>query len=94
VGEGSKIRFWHDLWCGDHPLKASFPELFSISCYKEAMVAYHVQFSNGNLQWNIYFSKSVHEWEVDLVSLFFDLLYFIRLRRGGKDKICCIPSNR
>jgi hypothetical protein len=50
VRDRSKIRFLHDLWCGDHILKASFPELFSIAYCKEAIVANHVQFSNGNLQ--------------------------------------------
>jgi hypothetical protein len=24
VGDGSRIKFWHDSWCGDHPL-GSFP---------------------------------------------------------------------
>jgi hypothetical protein len=27
-GEGSKIRFWDDVWCGDIPLKV----VFSLSC--------------------------------------------------------------
>jgi hypothetical protein len=24
VGDGFKIGFWHDLWCGDHSLKGNF----------------------------------------------------------------------
>ena len=24
VGDGSKIRFWHDVWCGDQTLKEGF----------------------------------------------------------------------
>ncbi len=24
VGDGSRTRFWHDLWWGDRPLKESF----------------------------------------------------------------------
>jgi len=35
VGDGSKIRFWLDVWCA----------LFSIACFKDASVANHVQFS-------------------------------------------------
>lgn len=31
VGEGSQTRFWHDIWCGDCPLKESFLELFCIA---------------------------------------------------------------
>jgi hypothetical protein len=52
-----------------------------------------VQFSNGNLQW-ISFTRLVHDWEVDLVTSFFDLLYSLRLRQGIKDKICWIHSKR
>jgi len=48
VRDGSKIRFLNDLW-PDHLLKVTFPELFRITHCKEAMVANHVQFSNGNL---------------------------------------------
>jgi hypothetical protein len=29
----------------------------------------------------------VHDWEVDLVTSFFDLLYSLKLRQGGENKI-------
>lgn len=35
MGGGSKVRFWHDLRCGEQPLKFSFPELFIIACFKD-----------------------------------------------------------
>jgi hypothetical protein len=38
-GEGSKIRFWDDVWCGDRPLKVAFPGLFNIASFKEASIA-------------------------------------------------------
>jgi hypothetical protein len=46
VGDGTKIRFWHDVWCGVQTLKAVFSVLFSITRYREASVADHM-FSNG-----------------------------------------------
>jgi hypothetical protein len=76
VGDGTNIRFWHDLWHEDQPLKESFLELFTIVCCKEAWVAYSMQFFNGNIQWNLSFIRSVQEWQVDLVIAFFGLLYF------------------
>ena len=30
------IKFWHDVWCDDMPLKDSFPLLFTIVASKEA----------------------------------------------------------
>jgi hypothetical protein len=47
VGDGSKIRFWHNVWCGDQPLKEAFPKLFSIASCKEAWVVDKMQISNG-----------------------------------------------
>jgi hypothetical protein len=32
--------------------------------------------------------------KVDLITSFFNLLYYLRLRRDGEDKNCCIPSKR
>jgi hypothetical protein len=29
VGDGSKVLFWHYVWCGEQPLKVLFPELFT-----------------------------------------------------------------
>jgi len=31
VDNGSKVRFWHDLWCGDMALRDVFPVLFCIA---------------------------------------------------------------
>jgi hypothetical protein len=54
---------------------------------KDAWVADHIQFGNGNLQRNIFFTRPVHDWEVEVVSSFFQL-YSHRLRQGGEDRIC------
>jgi hypothetical protein len=36
VGDGSKVLFWHDVWCGELPLKTLFQELCLIACGKDA----------------------------------------------------------
>jgi hypothetical protein len=59
-GDGSKIRFWDDVWCGDRALKEAFPGLFTIASFKEASIADSVEQSNGTLQWNIQFSRLIH----------------------------------
>lgn len=55
MADGSRIRFWHDVWVGDKTLKKVFSVLFSIARFKKASVADHMQFSNDTCQWNITF---------------------------------------
>jgi hypothetical protein len=50
VGVRSKIRFWHDLWCGDKALKEAFLDLYGIACAKDAFVAVHLELSGGSNQ--------------------------------------------
>ena len=38
VGSGFRIRFWHDCWCGDQPLKMMFPILFEVAMDRDAFV--------------------------------------------------------
>jgi hypothetical protein len=38
VGDGSKVKFWHDLRCGDTVLKDAFPVLFGIARVKDALL--------------------------------------------------------
>jgi len=47
VGDGSKVCFWHDLWCWDMTLNDAFPVLFGIACAKDALVEAHLEFSGG-----------------------------------------------
>ena len=35
VGDGTRIKFWEDVWCRDCSLKEAFPELYSISQTRE-----------------------------------------------------------
>jgi hypothetical protein len=58
--DGSKIRFWYDLWCGGQPLKEAFLGLFSIACCKKVLMTKDVQFINDTLS-GISFSRSIHD---------------------------------
>jgi hypothetical protein len=48
-GEGSKIRFWDDVWCGDRALKEAFTGLFIIARFKEASIADNAEHYNGTI---------------------------------------------
>lgn len=49
VGDVSRVIFWQDLWHGGSSLVMCFPELFRISCDKEASVADLMKSTNGVL---------------------------------------------
>ena len=35
IGDGSRVKFWHDRWCEETPLAVSYPELFRFCRNKE-----------------------------------------------------------
>ena len=39
MGEGTRIRFWHDRWIGDSILKDLYPELYVCSVVKDACIS-------------------------------------------------------
>lgn len=39
VGQGTKIKFWKDVWCSNAEIKVIFSRLYSIARYKDISVA-------------------------------------------------------
>jgi hypothetical protein len=63
-------------------LKAAFLVFPSSARYKEALVTDHMLFSNDTFQCNIAFIILVYDWKVEMRTLFFNLLYTIKMSRG------------
>ncbi|RVW78939.1 putative ribonuclease H protein [Vitis vinifera] len=63
VGNGRRIRFWEEKWCGDDKLCSLFPSLYAISLDKEAWVA-DVWSHYGGGVWAPRFSRRINDWEV------------------------------
>ena len=38
IGDGTRVKFWKDLWCGNQALEEAFPILFNLSVNKEGWV--------------------------------------------------------
>jgi hypothetical protein len=53
-----------------------------------------VERSNGVVQWNIVFSRLVHDWKVETLASFYSCLYAYKLRGVGEDKLWWIPSSK
>ena len=67
VGNGRRVRFWKDSWCGDEALCYTFPSLFALAVSKEEWVAevWDPSVEGGN--WSPRFSRAFNDWEVVLV---------------------------
>jgi hypothetical protein len=46
-----------------------------------------MDFDSGSPQWDVSFFRAACDWEVNVLASFFTLLYSIRVRREGKDKL-------
>jgi hypothetical protein len=60
VGDGTKISFWHNLWCGDMTPKVVFLALFGIACVKDTSVVDNLELLGGSNQWNVSFTREAH----------------------------------
>ena len=56
IGDGTQVKFWYDLWCGDYPLKVEFPEFFGIARNKNALIADLLWLPDGVIYWDLYFT--------------------------------------
>ena len=77
VGNGRRVSFWRDRWCGDSPLCMSFPSLFALIVEKEAWVTdIWDPLAEGGLGgvWNPCFLRAFNDWEVEEAKRFLERL--------------------
>lgn len=46
------------------------------------------------LHWDLNFSKTAHDWDLESLSPFMDVIYSIPVRGNGEAKHCWYPSKR
>ena len=42
VGNGKRVRFWHDVWLDNYPLRIRFPRLYRINRQEDVAAMYEV----------------------------------------------------
>jgi hypothetical protein len=87
VGDGSRVSFWHDVWCGDSNLKETFPTLFAIACNPTASVADILRVHNGTTHWDLTFTRYIQDWESDAMMNLLEILYAKARNGNGVDSI-------
>ena len=46
-----------------------------------------MEFLGKTPQWNVIFSRKIHDWEVDVVTTLFLKLQSVSIQRGSQDKL-------
>lgn len=73
IGNGQKIRFWDDIWCGTEKFKDRFPHTFAIAKNKHASV-WEAAGSTCHASWNVLTVRNLNDWELeDYESMLFTL---------------------
>ena len=49
MGDGTRVKFWKHVWCGDCTFQEAFPELYGLSRLKDSSVAKVMGWSAGRI---------------------------------------------
>ena len=87
LGNGRRISFWKDVWCGEEALSLMFPNLFRFTAQKNARVADLWDWDSGDGGWNPIFLRPFNDWEMEKVDSLLQVLYRKQIRPLMEDKI-------
>ena len=91
MGNGRRMNFWKDKWCGATLLCVSFTSLFALAISK-VMWVNNIWNSNCRGELEPSFSKPFNHWEVDYVESFLLRLHRQRVHRDEEDKMLWIET--
>ena len=86
IGDGSRVKFWQDRWCGETSLAVRYPDLFRFCRNKDASVAALMMSTNGVIFWDVRFVRVVHTRDLEAMSDFMETIYGSPIRGLGEDK--------
>lgn len=63
LGDGDRIRFWSDLWCGTAALALSHPIMYGLITNKQEFVAELWDCPAGQGSWSFSFLRAFDDWK-------------------------------
>ncbi|CAL5401494.1 unnamed protein product [Camellia sinensis] len=79
VGDGRRIKFWHDKWCGATSLKNKFLTLFTLSSAKSGSLHFFYAMKSSSNGWNLLYRRPLYAWELADEARLFDLIVWLGL---------------
>ena len=87
LGNGRRINFWKDIWCGEEALCSRFPSLFNLAPNKEAKIADIWDRDRGAGSWSPNFIRPLNDWEIEEVASLLHTLHEVSYCPSGEDKL-------
>ena len=88
VRDGTRVKFWKHVWCGECTLQETFLELYCISRTKDSLVAEVMCWSARTIHWDVQFRLALQDWEQESLDLFMDMVYSSTMWGFGPNKVC------
>ena len=92
VGDGTRVKFWKHVWCGDCTFRKVFLELYCLSWSKDSSMAEVMGWFVGRIHWNLQFRHPPQDWEQEALDQFMGLVYSSTVWGFGPDKVCWKPA--
>ncbi|OVA05639.1 Reverse transcriptase zinc-binding domain [Macleaya cordata] len=86
VASGTSVKFWHDTWVGEVPLKVKFPVIFRLSRKQDAWVSEVMKVDGTYVSWDLDICRDLYDWELEEVGNLMELLN--AWRRGQRERDC------
>ena len=85
LGNGRRLRFWKDPWCGGTALCNAFPTLFNLAALKDATVAEVWDSTRVDGGWSLVFQRPFNDWEMEEVERFLLVLQNKKIKPFQED---------
>ena len=92
AGNGSKIRFWEDLWWEDQPLCLQFPSLFRVTTTKNYPISI-ILGNNTSLSWDLTFHYNLIDTKIEDLERLRSLLSNVHLTPSISNARTWVPSS-
>ena len=74
LGDGGRIRFREDKWCGGISRCDQFPKLYAMTASKGAKVGEVLDTTRGEGGWNLRFIRPFNNWEMEEIQRLISLI--------------------
>lgn len=61
LGDGRRVKFWEDVWCGERALRYDFPNLWELAVELTSLVAANFSVCGREIVWNPTLRKNMHD---------------------------------